>query len=73
MTTYIAHTELAPGCHGKPFAPVVSRHRTFEAAKKAARKNDRLVAVCHKTGERFQIDQHNHPRHGAGRFGRGAA
>ena len=63
------HVEIAPGCHGAAFAPVVSHHKTWAAALRKARTSDRLVAVNTETGERFQIEQRNSPRAGAGRFG----
>ncbi len=58
--------EIAPGCHGKAFAPVVSEHRTLRAALEMARKSDRLVAVDTETDERWQI-----PQQGRSRVGRG--
>lgn len=33
---------IAPGCHGKVFAPVVSRHRSLAAAVRQAMKSDRV-------------------------------
>ena len=66
---YPYYTEMAPGCHGEAFAPVVSRHTTWNAALNAASKNDRLVAVA--PGQRAQIPRQDDPRYGAGRFGNG--
>jgi hypothetical protein len=40
--TFPFEVRLRPGCHNKPNAPVVSRHRTLEAAVRAARRSDRL-------------------------------
>lgn len=42
MSAYRYHVVVAPGCHGRPFAPVVSRHRTLGAAVRAARQSDRV-------------------------------
>jgi hypothetical protein len=66
---YPYYTEMAPGCHGEPFAPVVSRHTTWNAALNAASKSDRLVAVA--PGQRAQIPRQDDPRYGTGRFGNG--
>lgn len=68
-----AYVELAPGCHGKPFSPTVSEHRTLRAALDRARKSDRLVAVDADTGERWMLPQQNDPRYGSGRFGNGVS
>jgi hypothetical protein len=65
----IYHVEIAPGCHSGALAPIVSRHRTWEAAVRKARTSDRYVAVNTDTGERFQIEQRNSPRVGSGRYG----
>lgn len=69
MTDY--YTELAPGCFSGPFSPTISTHKTWAAAKRAALKSDRLVAVNADTGERFQIPRQDDPRHGHGRYGNG--
>lgn len=65
------YTETAAGCFSGPFPSIVSTHRTWAAAKRAALKSDRLVAVNEETGERFQIPQQNDPRLGHGRYGNG--
>lgn len=65
------YTEVASGCYRGPVAPTVYTHRTWAAAKRAALKSDRLVAVNVDTGERFQIPQQNDPRLGYGRYGNG--
>jgi len=79
-TPWTHATRLAPGCHGEPnwLGPVVSRHKSYEAAAKKARRNDRLAVVeVDETGEAglevlFLVDPQGHPRLGAGRYGRGA-
>lgn len=40
---YPYEVRVAPGCHGKPVAPLISRHRTLRAAVARARKSNRLV------------------------------
>ena len=47
--------ELAPGCYKGPDAPVASRHRTLDAALKAARKSDRLAIYGHSEGRLVAI------------------
>jgi hypothetical protein len=69
MSAY--HVELGAGCHGNVDAPVVSRHRSWDLAKRAALKSDRFVAVNSETGERFQIPQQNDRTLGWGRYGNG--
>lgn len=63
-------TEIAAGCYSGATAPVTGEHATLAAALEAARKSDRIVAVG-PDGARCQIPQQNHPRLGAGRYGRG--
>lgn len=65
------YVEVAPGCHGRVGAPILSSHRSWDAAKRAALKSDRLVAINELTGERFQIPQQNDRRYGSGRLGNG--
>jgi hypothetical protein len=70
-TTALYYVELAPGCYGGAFAPIISTHRTWAAAKRKAHKCDRLVAVNEATGERYIIAPQGDARLGAGRYGRG--
>jgi len=76
-TTYTHCTVIAPGCHGGPdrLGVVVSRHRSAEAAIRAASKNDRLVACTMTDGrpdeELFQLPAQGSRQHGPGRYGRG--
>lgn len=65
------HVELAAGCYGGPYAPVVSRHRTLERALDRARQSDRLVAVG--SGIRWQLDPQGDPKLGPGRYGNGVS
>lgn len=72
-------TCVAPGCHGgpTPIGPVVSRHRSLDAAIRAARKSDRLVVLALDEGYAagpvlFQAAQQDHPQLGSGRYGRSA-
>lgn len=62
---------VAPGCHGKPHNPTVSRHRTLAAAVRAAMRSDRVrvepatTAVC-----LFQASARQpHPKYGHGLYG----
>jgi|GEM_PF-4805157 len=62
-----------PGCHGKPRNPVVSRHRTLEAAVRAARKSDRLqVESVDSSTPLYAPPRRDHPRYGAGCYGQPA-
>lgn len=62
---------LAPGCYSGPDAPVVSRHRTWDAALMAASKSDRLCAEGpHRSAS---IPAQGDKRLGAGRLGNGLA
>lgn len=63
--------EIAAGCHGKPIAPIISEHKSWEAAKTKALKSDRWIAVNKATGERFQIPMQNDKKYGYGRYGNG--
>jgi len=69
--SYPYQVELAPGCHGEPDNPVISRHRTWDAARKKALCSDRLLAVNLETGEEFQIPGQDDPHLGNGRYGNG--
>lgn len=60
---------LAPGCYTSIDAPVVSRHRTWEAALNAASRSDRLVAEGPRRSA--GIPPQGDPRLGRGRYGAG--
>lgn len=61
---------VAPGCHGEPSNPVVSRHRTLRAAVARAIRSDRLRvepsdgSVC-----LFQARSHQPTPYGYGLYG----
>jgi hypothetical protein len=64
---------LAPGCHDRPEAPVVSTWRTWPAALKAAVESDRREAVDTETGRRACLPPMGSPKYGPGRYGKGLA
>lgn len=54
------HVVLAAGCHGQTENPIVSRHKTLEAAVRKARRSDRLAvepADSYRTLYRAQSKQ----------------
>ncbi|MGL5362850.1 MAG: hypothetical protein ACRDBH_08220 [Bosea sp. (in: a-proteobacteria)] len=64
------HVVAAPGCHGRPFAPVVSRHRTLRAAVCAARRSDRLrVEPADRSVCLYQATSAQPTRYGYGLYG----
>jgi hypothetical protein len=68
-TTALYYVELAPGCYGGAFAPIISTHRSWSAAKSRAERCDRIVAVNQATGERYMIPAQNDALLGFGRYG----
>lgn len=77
-TTHFAYcTRVAPGCHSGPdnLGAVVSRHRTYELAVRAADRNDRLVVTSYDEdgpgGEVLYRIPAQGSKHGAGRYGNG--
>lgn len=61
---------IAPGCHSRPIAPVVSRHRTLEAAVRAARRSDRVrVEPADRSVCLYQAQSHQPTRWGYGLYG----
>lgn len=68
-------TRLLAGCYPSDGfgPPTVSRHRTWEAAKRAATKNDRTEAVDQATGESYSIARQDSRTLGDGRYGNPAA
>ncbi len=79
MATYKFCTTLAAGCYQSADAPIISRHRTLEAAISKAKKNDRLAVYAlapiggYQTGDcLFVLPPQGDPRLGHGRYGNGA-
>ena len=68
---YRYEVEVAKGCHGDAFAPIVSRHRSLGAALDKARQCDRYTAIDVETGQRWTIPQQHAPQGRWGRYGRG--
>lgn len=68
--SYRYHVVVAPGCHGRPFAPVASRHRTLRAAVIAARRSDRLrVEPADRAVCLYQATSAQPTRYGYGLYG----
>jgi len=61
---------VAPGCHDRPIAPVISRHRTLRGAVRSARRSDRLQvepatsSVCLYRAKSRQPTQHGYGAYG---------
>ena len=72
MSRYPYEVCVAPGCHGEPSNPVVSRHRTLRAAIVRARRSDRLQVEMAVGGRVLYLPpQRNSTTCGAGRYGAG--
>ena len=70
MSAYRYHVVEAPGCHGRPTAPVVSRHRTLRAAVREARSSDRLrVELADRAVCLYQATSAQPTRYGYGLYG----
>lgn len=76
-TPYKYCTRIAPGCHQgpDPLGSVVSRHRTYDLAVRAARRNDRLVVTRYDDDGAWEEILYQIPaqgsRYGRGRYGNG--
>ena len=70
MSRYAYEVVVAPGCHREPFSPVVSRHRTLEAAVRKARRSDRLaVESSARSGVIYRAQSQQPTRWGYGCYG----
>ena len=70
MSAYPYEVVLAPGCYRGPSAPVVSRHRTLEAAVRQARRSDRWrVEPAARSVCLYQAQSHQPTRWGYGLYG----
>lgn len=67
--TYPWRVVIRPGCHARPTAPLISRHRTLEAAVRAARRSDRLAVQHVDHGIVWSCTSRQPTRHGYGRYG----
>lgn len=68
--SYPYEVVLAPGCYGGPSAPVVSRHRSLEAAVRQARRSDRWrVEPATNSVCLYQAQSRQPTRWGYGLFG----
>jgi len=69
---YPYEVRVAPGCHGRPVAPLVSRHRTLRAAVARARRSDRVMVESAKSTTCLYRAQSRQPTaHGYGCYGGG--
>lgn len=69
--TFPFEVRLRPGCYTGAVAPLVSRHRTLEAAVRAARVSDRYQVERADKHGCVWAPPARRSRHGAGLYGTG--